>query len=141
MRLRLLRSIPMFVPLPLTAVEDLAARLVPVRFAAGDALMREGESGDRFLIIAEGEVDVTQGGHLLRSCGPGEGVGEIALLRATPRTASVTARTAVLAEALSSRDFIAVVCGFPSSDAVAQAVVAERLARSEVADGAAGSEG
>ena len=139
--LRLLRSIPMFVPLPLTAVEDLAARLVPVRFAAGDALMREGESGDRFLIIAEGEVDVTQGGRLLRSCGPGEGVGEIALLRATLRTASVTARTAVLAEALSSRDFIAVVCGFPSSDAVAQAVVAERLARSEVADGGAGPEG
>lgn len=132
--LRLLRSIPMFVPLPLTAIEDLAARLMPVRFAAGDALMREGESGDRFLIIAEGEVDVTQGGQHLRACGPGEGVGEIALLRATTRTASVTARTEVLAEALSSRDFITVVCGFPSSDAVAQAVVAERLARSDAAD-------
>jgi MFS family permease len=129
--LRLLQSIPMFVPLPLTAIEDLASRLVPVHFAAGDTLMREGESGDRFLIIAEGEVDVTQRGHPLRACGPGEGVGEIALLRATTRTASVTARTEVLAEALTSHDFLTVVCGFPSSDAVAQAVVAERLARSD----------
>ena len=56
--------------------------------------MREGETGEHYLLIEHGEVEVTAGGRLLRACGPGEGVGEIALIRRIARTATVTAADA-----------------------------------------------
>src|SRR5205085_8940558 len=56
--LGLLRSIPIFAPLPGAALEHLAGRLVPVRFDAGTEIVRQGEHGDRFFLIAEGEVEV-----------------------------------------------------------------------------------
>ena len=50
-RLALLRSNPVFAPLPLTALDRLAESLVPVSFATGEALMREHEPGEEYLLI------------------------------------------------------------------------------------------
>jgi MFS family permease len=128
-RLALLRNNPLFAPLPLTALDRLAESAVPVSFAPGEALMREGERGDAYLVLEDGEVEVTAGGREIGTCGPGEGVGEIALLRDVPRTATVVARTRVQAYAIDPATFLSAVSG-PAAAEAAEAVAASRLARS-----------
>jgi predicted MFS family arabinose efflux permease len=87
----LLRQCPVFAPLPLATSEGLARRLVPVHVAAGTEVIRQGDDGDRFYLIAEGAVEVFEDGVFRRRQGPGESFGEIALLRDVPRTATVLA--------------------------------------------------
>ena len=127
-QLRLLRGVAMFAPLPITTIEQLADSLVPVRFAAGEILMRAGDPGDRFILIETGTVEVEQDGATIRSIGPGGSVGEIALLRGVPRTATVRATTDVGAFALDSASFIAAVTGDRDAARSADHVVDARLA-------------
>ena len=127
-RLALLRSNPLFAPLPLTALDRLAESLVPVSFAAGDALMREGETGEEYLLIENGTVDVSVHGASVATCGRGEGVGEIALLRGVPRTATVIAQTPVEAYAIDAPTFLSAVSG-PAAAAEAEGLAARRLDR------------
>jgi MFS family permease len=129
-RLALLRSNPLFAPLPLTALDRLAEGLLPVSFAPGDALMREHELGEEYLLIEEGEVHVTVDGALVSRCGPGEGVGEIALLRGVPRTATVVAQTPVEAYAIDAPTFLSAVSG-PAAAAAAEALASRRLGERE----------
>jgi predicted MFS family arabinose efflux permease len=128
-RIALLRSNPLFSPLPLTALDSLAESLVPVSYAEGDVLMREGDPGDTYVLIEGGEVDVSADGRRLGSYGPGDGVGEIALLRRVPRTATITARTPVEGYAIGAADFLGAISG-PAAAAAAEAVVSSRLERS-----------
>jgi MFS family permease len=125
-RLALLRSNSLFAPLPLTALDLLAESLVPVSFAPGDALMREGEPGEEYLLIEQGEVDVRVADASVATCGPGEGIGEIALLRGVPRTATVVARTPVEAYAIDAPTFLSAVSG-PAAAAAAEALASRRL--------------
>ena len=90
-----LRTSSVFAHLPRPALEELAGAAAPVRFGAGATLIREGEPGLDYHLITAGEVEVSQGGRVVGRVGPGEGVGEIALIRRVPRTATVTAVTAV----------------------------------------------
>jgi MFS family permease len=130
-QLRLLRGVAMFAPLPITTIEQLADNLVPVRFVAGEILMRAGDPGDRFILIETGTVEVEQDGATIRSIGPGGSVGEIALLRGVPRTATVRAATDVRAFALESASFIAAVTGDRDAAGFADRVVDARLANAE----------
>ena len=127
--LALLRSNPLFAPLPLTALDRLAENLAPVAFAQGDLIMRKGDPGDHYLLIADGEVDVSDDGRALRTCGRGDGVGEIALLRRVPRTATVVARTPVQGFTIGAPAFIAAVSG-DAAAAAAEAVATARLEHS-----------
>ena len=131
-RTALLRRSPLFAPLPLTALDRLAEGLVPVSYEEGEVVMQEGGPGDRYVLIAHGEVDVSANGRLLGTSGPGDGLGEIALLRRTPRTATVVARTRVEAYEVEAADFLAAVSG-PAAAAAAEAVVSQRLNRSRQA--------
>jgi MFS family permease len=125
--LSLLRGIPIFAPLPLLTLEQLASRLSRVRVAAGDDVFRRGDPGDRFYVIGEGEVAVALDGRAPVTLGPGAYFGEIALLRDVPRTATVTARTEVELYALEGDVFIAAVTGHAPSAEAADAVIASRL--------------
>ncbi len=116
-RLQLLREVPAFAELPLTAFERLAGGLEPVSFAAGETIMREGDQGDRFVVVETGEVEVTVAGRAVLRAGRGAGLGEIALLRRSPRTATVTALTPVTAFAIPGPTFVAAVSG-PAASAV-----------------------
>jgi Cyclic nucleotide-binding domain len=135
-QLELLRRNPLFAPLPLTAIDRLAESLVPTALEPGEVAMREGETGEHYLLIEEGEVDVTTDGHLLRTCGPGDGVGEIALIRRIPRTATVTARTRVKGYTIDAESFLLAVAG-PAAAAMAETIVSTRLLRSEHVEHAA----
>ncbi|HSP71413.1 MAG TPA: MFS transporter [Gaiellaceae bacterium] len=121
-QLELLRGIAMFAPLPAKTLDRLAHALRPERVEAGVDVVREGEAGDRYYIVDAGEAEV-----LGRRLGPGDYFGEIALLRDVPRTATVTARTALSLYALDRDEFLAAVTGHAPSRAAADAVVGERL--------------
>jgi CRP-like cAMP-binding protein len=102
----------------------------PVAYEDGAALIREGEAGDEYLIIATGEVEVSMGGRVLQRLGPGHGVGEIALLRKMPRTATVRAIGPVEACALQCDAFLSAVTGQAGIRQVADRIVDEHLTRS-----------
>jgi len=125
----LLRGIPLFASLPLAAVERVAAGMRPAAFAEGDRLTTQGEPGDGYLVIESGAVEVSIDDRPRHREGPGQGIGEIALLRSVPRTATVTAVEPVTAWVIDSETFIAAVSGHEGSSAAARAVVAARLDR------------
>jgi MFS family permease len=125
----LLRSLPLFAELPAPAIEGLAAALVPVQLAAGTVLISQGEPGEAYYAIAAGELDALQDGHFLRRCGRGEGVGEIALLRAIPRTATVIAHDAATVYELNRELFLTAVLGHAPTQRQAESIAAARLAR------------
>ena len=125
--LRILASVPIFAPLPGGSLEHLAARLVPLRVDAGTVIVREGDAGDRFYIVAEGEIEVTQDEVQISELAAGDYFGEIALLRDMPRTATVKARTNVVLYALDRDDFLAAVTGHPQSSEAAETVMSARL--------------
>jgi len=110
-QIALLRSLPLFAELPAPALEGLAGALTPVSVPAGRVLIRQGEPGDAYYAIAAGELDASQDGHFLRQCGRGEGVGEIALLRSIPRTATVVAHTDATVYELDREPFLTAVLG------------------------------
>ena len=126
-QLGLLRSLPLFHPLPPATVEQLAASLVPVRVPAGEDVFRQGDSGDRFYVVGDGEVVVSVDGRPVNRLGRGGYFGEIALLRDVPRTATVTAETDTEVLALERDEFIAAVTGHAPTAEVANAVIATRL--------------
>jgi MFS family permease len=128
--LRLLGGIPIFAPLGGATLEHLAGRLIPLALEPGTEIVRQGAAGDRFYMIAEGEVEVSADGHELSVHGAGGYFGEIALLRDVPRTATVTARTRVVLYALERDDFLAAVTEYAPSLRAAEGVITARLATS-----------
>jgi MFS family permease len=109
---QLLQRVPMLRTLPLPSIEHLARGLDLELVPAGQVVFSQGDVGDRYYVIESGEVEVFGDGSLVTSLGPGEGFGEVALLRDSRRTATVVARTDVRLRALLSTRFLTVVLGF-----------------------------
>jgi MFS family permease len=124
---RLLRQIPLFAPLPLVALERIADGMREVRYAPGDALMVQGEEGETYVMIERGRVLVTIDGRPDHEQGAGDGVGEIALLRAMPRTATVTALDPVDGFEVDCHTFVEAVTGHEGATRAASEVVERRL--------------
>lgn len=126
-----MRPVPMFAPLPLTTLEELARSLVPVTFEVGDRIVTQGEPGDCYYIVESGEVAIIHDGHRETTLGPGEGFGEIALLRDRPRTATVEVVERFSGYRLPREAFLAGVTGSPSSVTAADELMDRRLAELE----------
>jgi hypothetical protein len=128
----LLRSLPMFAPLPLAVIDLLEAEFEPRQFPAGAVVMREGETGDDFHLIMDGSAAVSVQGTPRPSLQRGDCFGEIALLGGIPRTATVTAGEPLRTLALGRDEFLTAVTGNSTSKAAADALAAQRLsARAE----------
>ena len=123
----LLRALPMFAPLPVAAIENLALRVEIEHHDSGTKVIAQGDVGDRFYVIAEGEVEVHEDGVLRRVERRGECFGEIALLRDVTRTATVTATTPLRLLSLRRDDFLAAIGAHLRSAHEAQTIAAERL--------------
>jgi CRP-like cAMP-binding protein len=126
--LRVLRANPLFAPLSAPILESLSAALRPESYPAGQLILRQGDRGDRYFLLAHGAVRIEIDGRLVQTLGPGGGFGEIALLRDVPRTASVIAIDDVDVYSLEREPFLAALTGMPASRAAAEAVVERRLA-------------
>jgi MFS family permease len=126
-RIDLLTGVAILRPLPMPPIDGLAQHVDRVRFAPGEAVLLQGDPGDRFYVIEQGEADVIIDGRPIGTMGPGDGFGEIALLRDMPRTATVRARTPLALCALDGRPFLSAVRGYESSMRQAHRLVAERL--------------
>jgi hypothetical protein len=131
----LVRGLGMFAPLPLAAVDLLVTRLTPREYPAGAQVIREGEAGSDYQLVLDGSADVSVRGVARRALGPGDGFGEIALLRDTPRTATITATTHLRTLSLERADFLAAVTGNPRSRARAHDLVRTTLASDPPVDG------
>jgi len=125
--LRLLGSVALFSPLPPTTLERLAVHLRPATAVAGTELVREGDEGDLFYLIAEGRVEVSQHGHHVAQLGPHDYFGEIALLNDVPRVATCTAATDTHLYTLGRERFVSAVTGNTASAVEIQTVIDRRL--------------
>jgi MFS family permease len=126
----LLAEIPIFAPLPEPTLERLAAQLEPLSVPTGTAVIRQGDAGDKFYVVADGELEVTVDGAPTATLGRGDAFGEIALLRDVPRTATVTAKTPARLLALEREAFLEAVTASPPSARAADAMVGARLGQS-----------
>jgi hypothetical protein len=123
----LLRSMRLFSALGPPALEAVARSLERWDLAAGTPLMNEGDTGDFYYVIGSGEVHVTREGRSLGHRVRGDGVGEVALLRDVPRTASVTAATPVTVYVLDREAFLTAVTGHDMARETAYVIIEERL--------------
>jgi hypothetical protein len=126
-RIVLLRRVRMLRLLPVPAIEGLAMRLRLSRVAAQTDVFRKGDPGGDFYVIESGRLAVIDDGQEIRRLGPGDAFGEIALLRAVPRTATVRALEDTRLAALSGPDFVSAVTGSSATSSTAEQVISGYL--------------
>jgi MFS family permease len=125
----LLRGVDFLAVLDVRTIERLALRAVPLAVDAGTVVVREGEPGERYYVVEDGQLEVSVAGRAHRvELGAGDGFGEIALLRGVPRTASVRAIGSARLWALDRRAFLESVAGSAGAE-LADRRATERLDR------------
>jgi CRP-like cAMP-binding protein len=95
---------------------------------SGKTLTKEGEQGREFFVLLEGKVEVRQGGRKRDVLGPGDFLGEIALVSRSPRTATVTTETQVRALVIRDQEFRALLDRVPAIQTKVLEALADRLA-------------
>jgi MFS family permease len=126
--LEVLSKLPFFAPLEPEALESVAAKAAPITIGAGETVFRQGDPGDLFYTIVSGEVEVLIDGRRARVEGAGDYFGEIALLRKTPRTATVVALSPTELLSVDGEVFIAAISGHSAGIRGLDAVATARLA-------------
>lgn len=123
-----LARVPLFEGLSRKELELVAQLSTYLEEPAGTVLTREGAPGQEFIVVLEGEIEVTRNGEVIATRGPGTYVGEIALLDHRPRTATVTAKTPVKIEVIGQREFAGLIAEVPEISQKLLPTMAKRLA-------------
>ncbi|MFM8302801.1 MAG: cyclic nucleotide-binding domain-containing protein [Actinomycetota bacterium] len=126
-----LAMVPLFAGLDKKHLQQVSSLVTQIDVKAGKDLTREGEHGNEFIIILEGEAQVSQGGTVVATRGPGDFFGEIALIANRPRTATVTALTPMKIEVIGRREFQTMLHENPSIATELLGIAADRLADRE----------
>ena len=113
-KIDLLKNVPLFAGCSKTELQRIASLADELDLGDGATLIREGERGREFIVIAEGTVNVTRNGKQLRELGAGNFIGEIALVADVPRTATVTATSPVRLLVVTDRAFRGLLEQMPS---------------------------
>jgi hypothetical protein len=124
---QLLRANPIFAPMPIGVTESLTRALREITVPADTTVIRQGDPGDLWFLIAEGEVEVVKDGVFQARLGKGDAFGEIALLRDVPRTATVRTLAPSHLLALDRDRFLAAVTGLAESHEAAQEIATNHL--------------
>jgi anti-sigma regulatory factor (Ser/Thr protein kinase) len=130
-RLELLSGSSIFASQPAAMLERLSGQLIPFTAAADQTIIHEGDYGDLFYLIAKGEVDISVKSRHVATLGAGDHVGEIALLRHVPRTATVVAGTPIQLYALTQDDVLTSVTSDQASRRTAETLITTRLTELE----------
>jgi len=126
-KIELLRGVPLFASCSKAELGRIGSLADELDLAEGATLIREGERGREFLVIVGGTVRVTRRGRKLRDLGPGDFIGEIALVSDVPRTATVTATSPVRLLVITDRAFRGLIEGMPSIATKVLQSLGERL--------------
>jgi CRP/FNR family transcriptional regulator, cyclic AMP receptor protein len=128
-KIDLIKSVPLFEHCSKSELAKIAEIADELDLREGKVLIREGERGREFFVIADGEVEVTRQGSPIATLGPGSFVGEMALLSDVPRTATVTALTPLDVLVITDRGFSGLLERVPSLWPKLGQALAERVAR------------
>jgi CRP-like cAMP-binding protein len=104
-KIELIKKVPLFSKLSKKGLEEVAHIADELDLPKGKVMAKEGDRGREFFVLLEGEADVTKGDKSINTMHEGDFFGEIALVTKMPRTASVTATTAVRVLVITERDF------------------------------------
>ncbi len=127
-KVEVIRTVPLFSRLSTRRLREIATLADEVDLPAGKVLAKEGDRGREFFALVDGEVEVEQGGRLIRRMKAGDFFGEIALVTKMPRTATVTATTDVRVLVITERDFAGLVRQTPEVGRGVAEALDERLA-------------
>src|SRR2546421_5274964 len=125
-----LKAMPLFAGLSRQQLEQLAVWLDEVDLPAGRKLLDQGSFAYEFVIIESGTAAVSIDGEHVNDVGPGEFLGEIALLQAPRRTATVETTSPMRAAVMTGGNFRAMLRELPQVAEKVRAVLDERLSRS-----------
>ena len=126
-KIELLKSVPLFAGCSKNELRQLAKTADEIDLRQGTVLTREGRPGREFFVLIDGTAEVTRKGKKIADLGPGDWLGEIALITDSPRTATVTATSPVDVLVITDRRFRSVVETMPSIALKVLACVGERL--------------
>ena len=101
----LLKDVPLFGSLNRDQLQTLSRSFRERTFPAGSEVLTEGQSGVGFFVIEDGEASVSVGGKIVRTLGPGEHFGEVALIDSGPRSATIIANTDLRCRGMSAWEF------------------------------------
>ena len=126
-KVELLKKVPLFTDCSKTELRALAKTADELDLREGTVMTREGRPGREFFVLVDGSALVTKKGKKVAELKGGDWFGEIALLTDTPRTATVTATSAVDVLVITDRRFKTVVETMPSIALKVLSSVSERL--------------
>jgi len=126
-----LATVPLFNGLSKKQLREVSSLATRLDEAAGTQLTKEGQVGNEFIIVLEGEIEIRRGDEIVATRGPGSYVGEIALLDNRPRTATVVAKTPVVIEVIGRREFRTLLADAPELQQEIMNTMAQRLAELE----------
>ena len=127
-KVQALKGVSLFAGLSRKELVQLERVCEDLEVEPGKVLCKEGEIGHEFFVIVDGKVQVTRKGRRVATLSNGDFLGEIALVTELPRTATVTAETAVRFFVLTRREFHAVLDQSPSVERKVLRALARRLA-------------
>jgi hypothetical protein len=130
----LIRRLPVFSSLPAAELETLSRAAEEIRTKPGEAIVVEGDVGERYYAVMSGSYDVSIRGVRVARAERGHGFGEVALLASVPRTATVTSNTEGLLLAVDRTPFLIAVTGHDSTRQAAWGVVRSHAVDDLVAD-------
>ena len=134
-KLELLAAVPLFAELGKKELQRVGQLTDVMDLSSGRVLMRQGETGSEMMVLVDGTVSVQRDGALLAERGPGEVLGEMALLADAPRSATVTLTSDARLLVVARREFNALMDEMPSVRAQIMECLARRLMASEVSAG------
>jgi CRP-like cAMP-binding protein len=119
--------VPLFAACSKRDLQIISRHMQVVAVPQGVELMREGEHGDAFFVVLEGGAFMARGRTAIGEVGPGDHVGELALLDPAPRSATVTALTAMTVGVIDARAFAAIIRDVPALSGKLLSAMARRL--------------